>query len=175
MFQNCDRIVIKKKSGAILIILDYFVDRNVEHDSVTLEVFHSITPSMPSFSPLPCLSDDETQKKKFQHRLMKEKRYRTTFTPEQIEMMQNAFKNEKNPDSTSLQKLSKEINLSKRVLQVWFQNARAKYKKSTFQSERADKLESSESSEDHNTHQINCKQSIRVNVKNDIKRMKHYL
>nr|XP_047135256.1 uncharacterized protein LOC101239718 [Hydra vulgaris] len=104
---------------------DYFIGRSFEESSVILADVYSKT----SFQQLASPSELEMRKKKFQNRLMKEKRYRTTFTQEQVELMQKAFEIERNPDSASLQQLSKEINLSKRVLQVWFQNARAKHKK----------------------------------------------
>ena len=43
--------------------------------------------------------------------------------------MKELFESDKNPDSSKLAVLSKTIDLPKRVLQVWFQNARAKSRK----------------------------------------------
>ena len=59
----------------------------------------------------------------------KPKRIRTSFKNSQLQAMKDLFDVDKNPDSYTLNKLSKEIDLSKRVLQVWFQNARAKHRK----------------------------------------------
>ena len=41
------------------------------------------------------------------------------------------FNQKHNPDAKDLKQLSLETDLSKRVLQVWFQNARAKHRRST--------------------------------------------
>ena len=59
----------------------------------------------------------------------KQKRVRTTFKHHQLIAMKEAFDADKNPDSNALKRLSDKIDLKKRVLQVWFQNARAKYRK----------------------------------------------
>ena len=59
----------------------------------------------------------------------KSKRIRTSFKVHQLIAMKELFEQEKNPDSGKLTTLSKQIDLPKRVLQVWFQNARAKHRK----------------------------------------------
>ncbi|OON21590.1 homeobox domain protein [Opisthorchis viverrini] len=62
--------------------------------------------------------------------LEKSKRIRTSFKHDQIHTMKLFFDKNQNPDSKDLKELSIATGLSKRVLQVWFQNARAKYRRS---------------------------------------------
>nr|VZI11603.1 unnamed protein product [Spirometra erinaceieuropaei] len=57
------------------------------------------------------------------------KRIRTSFKHDQLRAMKAHFELNQNPDSKDLRKLSDETGLTKRVLQVWFQNARAKYRR----------------------------------------------
>ncbi len=58
------------------------------------------------------------------------KRYRTQMTNLQVKVMKNLFGDYKTPTMGECEMLGKEIGLPKRVVQVWFQNARAKEKKS---------------------------------------------
>ncbi|VDK33963.1 unnamed protein product [Taenia asiatica] len=60
-----------------------------------------------------------------------QKRIRTSFKHDQLRLMKGYFRVNQNPDSKELRQLSIQTNLSKRVLQVWFQNARAKYRRWT--------------------------------------------
>ena len=57
------------------------------------------------------------------------KRFRTHMSNIQIKMMKHIFENYKTPTMPECQSLGNEIGLAKRVVQVWFQNARAKEKK----------------------------------------------
>merc|ERR1711902_462367 len=57
------------------------------------------------------------------------KRFRTHMSNVQVKMMRNIFENYKTPTMPECLGLGNDIGLQKRVVQVWFQNARAKEKK----------------------------------------------
>ncbi|XP_031569537.1 LIM/homeobox protein Awh-like [Actinia tenebrosa] len=59
----------------------------------------------------------------------KAKRVRTTFTEEQLQILQANFNIDSNPDGQDLERIAQLTGLSKRVTQVWFQNSRARQKK----------------------------------------------
>ncbi|XP_042634611.1 LIM/homeobox protein Lhx2-like isoform X2 [Cyprinus carpio] len=59
----------------------------------------------------------------------KSKRMRTSFKHHQLRSMQNFFTHNHNPDAKDLKELAQKTGLTKRVLQVWFQNARAKFRR----------------------------------------------
>ena len=54
---------------------------------------------------------------------------RTSFKHHQLRVMKSYFELNHNPDAKDLKQLSQKTGLSKRVLQVWFQNARAKFRR----------------------------------------------
>ncbi|XP_013183601.1 protein apterous isoform X1 [Amyelois transitella] len=57
------------------------------------------------------------------------KRMRTSFKHHQLRTMKSYFTINHNPDAKDLKQLSQKTGLPKRVLQVWFQNARAKWRR----------------------------------------------
>nr|UEK51442.1 ZFHX3-like protein [Parasacculina yatsui] len=57
------------------------------------------------------------------------KRFRTQMSRTQVKILKSVFSVYKTPTMTECDSLGNEIGLSKRVVQVWFQNARAKCKK----------------------------------------------
>ncbi|XP_054713529.1 LIM/homeobox protein Lhx9-like [Uloborus diversus] len=64
-----------------------------------------------------------------EHHLTRPKRMRTSFKHHQLRAMKSYFAINHNPDAKDLKQLSQKTGLSKRVLQVWFQNARAKWRR----------------------------------------------
>ena len=66
--------------------------------------------------------DDET----LQHR---DKRLRTTIMPEQLDFLYQKYQVESNPSRKMLEQIASEVGLRKRVVQVWFQNTRARERK----------------------------------------------
>jgi len=74
-------------------------------------------------------SSASNQSKATQGGGMAGKRYRTQMSSLQIKVMKSVFADYKTPTMAECEALGREIGLPKRVVQVWFQNARAKEKK----------------------------------------------
>ncbi|KAL5011465.1 hypothetical protein ScPMuIL_010016 [Solemya velum] len=75
----------------------------------------------------------------------KTKRVRTTFTEEQVQVLQANFQLDSNPDGQDLERIAQITGLSKRVTQVWFQNSRARQKKQQQQGQSTDSSNSATS------------------------------
>ncbi|CAM9243993.1 unnamed protein product, partial [Lampetra fluviatilis] len=65
----------------------------------------------------------------------KSKRMRTSFKHHQLRTMKSYFALNHNPDAKDLKQLAQKTGLTKRVLQVWFQNARAKFRRNLLRQE----------------------------------------
>ncbi|XP_078740644.1 uncharacterized protein LOC144953863 [Lampetra fluviatilis] len=71
----------------------------------------------------------------FQSSSQKSKRMRTSFKHHQLRTMKSYFALNHNPDAKDLKQLAQKTGLTKRVLQVWFQNARAKFRRNLLRQE----------------------------------------
>ncbi|KAL0279872.1 UNVERIFIED_CONTAM: hypothetical protein PYX00_001340 [Menopon gallinae] len=79
------------------------------------------------------------------------KRMRTSFKHHQLRTMKSYFAINQNPDAKDLKQLAQKTGLSKRVLQVWFQNARAKWRRN---------LMRQETGQSQHTNSIDCPPSV---------------
>ncbi|VUZ49821.1 unnamed protein product [Hymenolepis diminuta] len=57
------------------------------------------------------------------------KRHRTSFKQTQLEIMKDYFRINQNPDKNELLQIAEKTGLKARILQVWFQNARANFRR----------------------------------------------
>ncbi|XP_035684602.1 LIM/homeobox protein Lhx3-like isoform X2 [Branchiostoma floridae] len=78
---------------------------------------------------LVCKSDYEAAKQREMELEGTQKRPRTTITAKQLETLKQAYQNSPKPARHVREQLSQETGLDMRVVQVWFQNRRAKEKR----------------------------------------------
>nr|XP_057931296.1 zinc finger homeobox protein 4-like [Doryrhamphus excisus] len=64
----------------------------------------------------------------------RDKRQRTTITPEQLEILYQRYSLDSNPTRGVLEGIARDVGLTRRVVQVWFQNTRARERKGQFRS-----------------------------------------
>lgn len=62
----------------------------------------------------------------------RDKRLRTTILPEQLDYLYQKYQIDCNPSRKQLEAISKDVGLKKRVVQVWFQNTRARERKGQY-------------------------------------------
>ena len=93
--------------------------------------------SMDSFISSPSskrkLSDDNDDSiERDENGQPKDKRLRTTILPEQLDYLYQKYQIESNPSRKMLEQFAAEVGLRKRVVQVWFQNTRARERKGQY-------------------------------------------
>ncbi|KAI5701205.1 hypothetical protein M8J76_012176 [Diaphorina citri] len=103
--------------------------------STTLEMLHSgdLSSSMESLSYESGAGNSSPGSGVHSHQ--RTKRMRTSFKHHQLRTMKSYFNINQNPDAKDLKQLAQKTGLSKRVLQVWFQNARAKWRRNVMRSD----------------------------------------
>lgn len=96
-------------------------------------------------------SNDENKKTN-----LSQKRNRTTILPEQQDYLMSKYSIESNPSRKMLEDISEEVKLKKRVVQVWFQNTRARERKGNIKLDFNSNSNSNSNinSNDNNNHQI---------------------
>ncbi|KAF0305425.1 Zinc finger homeobox protein 3 [Amphibalanus amphitrite] len=75
-------------------------------------------------------SDEETDDTTGWDRHSQDRRLRTSINPEQLQVLQRTYKLNSTPSRETLEMVARGTGLKKRVVQVWFQNARARERKS---------------------------------------------
>ena len=79
------------------------------------------------------MDDDESNDSSDENRKLEnvnsQKRNRTTILPEQQDYLMSKYSIESNPSRKMLEDISSSVKLKKRVVQVWFQNTRARERK----------------------------------------------
>lgn len=111
---------------------------------VTMNPFTSFPPILPALPTrqqiqdhLVSLQQEDNAKRKFddddfdrdEHG---QKRMRTTILPEQLEYLYIQYQNDCNPSRKQLEAIADHVGLKKRVVQVWFQNTRARERKGQY-------------------------------------------
>ncbi|XP_029289204.1 zinc finger homeobox protein 3-like [Cottoperca gobio] len=108
-----------------------------DHSSNTLTSFSqsSLTP-MKQSSKLMSETSFESQRsgREIEDDHRRDKRQRTTITPEQLEVLYQRYSMDSNPTRGVLEGIARDVGLTRRVVQVWFQNTRARERKGQFRS-----------------------------------------
>ncbi|KAI8333627.1 hypothetical protein BC941DRAFT_516134 [Chlamydoabsidia padenii] len=76
----------------------------------------------------PFSTDKQQQHKQEDHDTITQPRKRTRATPEQLSVLEKTFSVNPSPNNRVREQLSRELGMSERSIQIWFQNRRAKVK-----------------------------------------------
>ncbi|XP_068234624.1 zinc finger homeobox protein 3 isoform X3 [Palaemon carinicauda] len=90
------------------------------------------SPLLPPASPLKRKTDESEDERDLvlgSSEGQRDKRLRTTILPEQLDYLYQKYQLEANPSRKMLETIAQEVGLKKRVVQVWFQNTRARERK----------------------------------------------
>ncbi|XP_068234622.1 zinc finger homeobox protein 3 isoform X1 [Palaemon carinicauda] len=93
------------------------------------------SPLLPPASPLKRKTDESEDERDLvlgSSEGQRDKRLRTTILPEQLDYLYQKYQLEANPSRKMLETIAQEVGLKKRVVQVWFQNTRARERKGQF-------------------------------------------
>ncbi|UYV84163.1 hypothetical protein LAZ67_X001373 [Cordylochernes scorpioides] len=104
---------------------------NINNNSPYIYPYEAQQPKSPMNMLKRKLSDDEDENKDLSDQ-PRDKRLRTTILPEQLDYLYQKYQIESNPSRKMLDAIAKEVGLKKRVVQVWFQNTRARERKGQF-------------------------------------------
>ncbi|XP_029993093.1 zinc finger homeobox protein 3-like isoform X2 [Sphaeramia orbicularis] len=108
-----------------------------DHSSNTLtSLSQNSLASMKQSSKLMSETNFEAQRgcKEAEEEHRRDKRQRTTITPEQLEVLYQRYSLDSNPTRGVLESIARDVGLTRRVVQVWFQNTRARERKGQFRS-----------------------------------------
>lgn len=89
------------------------------------------------------------------------KRFRTTITQQQLQRLLVEYNKAPKPSRETRKRLSRELRLDYRVIQVWFQNRRAKSKKRSPRDERHSRTQQNDV-DLHRTYLYSCVHCIRI-------------
>ena len=85
------------------------------------------------FLEVPSLFADSSPEPETKSQGQKRKRARTTFADDQLSVLHEYFKVDPNPQGFTLTEIAEKVKLSRRVTQIWFQNARQKRRQQKLQ------------------------------------------
>ncbi|KAK5606604.1 hypothetical protein CRENBAI_018143 [Crenichthys baileyi] len=104
-----------------------------DHSSNALN--NSLTPTKQNTKHISETSfEGQTGNREVEEEHRRDKRQRTTITPEQLEVLYQRYSLDSNPTRGVLESIARDVGLTRRVVQVWFQNTRARERKGQFRS-----------------------------------------